>query len=113
MRKIFLLVFLLALPALASDNDDAKIKAAVEDRYQEWLAAANKKDAAEMTNLYDENAVLMPKSEEPVLGKAAITVYYKKLFANPQFVPFTPTMIGTAFTWWVTSRLQPRFSKAT
>ena len=42
-----------------------------------------------MIDLYDENAVLMPKSEEPVLGKAAIGEYYKKLFANPDFVPFT------------------------
>ena len=90
MRKVFLLMFLLvALPVLANDNEEAKIKAAVEDRYKEWIAAANKKDAAAMTNLFDENAVLMPKSEEPVLGKAAIGEYYKKLVANPNFVPFT------------------------
>jgi uncharacterized protein (TIGR02246 family) len=81
-------MFLFSLPAFAQNNE-AKIKAAVENRYQDWLAAANKKDAAEMTNLYDDNAVLLPKSEEPVLGKAAIGEYYKKLFANPQFVPFT------------------------
>jgi ketosteroid isomerase-like protein len=42
----------------------------VEDRYKEWLAAANTKDAAALTNLFDENAVLMPKQEEPVLGSA-------------------------------------------
>ncbi len=65
-------MFLLALPALGQDNEEAKIKAALEDRYQEWLAAANKKDVSAMTNLYDDDAVLMPKSEEPVLGKAAI-----------------------------------------
>jgi uncharacterized protein (TIGR02246 family) len=81
-------MFLFSLPAFAQDNE-AKIKAAVENRYHDWLAAANKKDAAEMTNLYDDSAVLLPKSEEPVLGKAAIGEYYKKLFANPQFVPFT------------------------
>ncbi len=85
-------MFLLALPALGQDNEEAKIKAALEDRYQEWLAAANKKDVSAMTNLYDDDAVLMPKSEEPVLGKAAIGAYYKKLFANPQFVPFTLTL---------------------
>ena len=90
MRKLFLLTFmlLLSVPAMAQEEED-KIKAAVEDRYKEWLAAANKKDAAAMIDLYDENAVLMPKSEEPVLGKAAIGEYYKKLFANPDFVPFT------------------------
>ena len=97
MRKIFLLMFLLIMPAMAQDNEEAKIKTAVENRYQEWLAAANKKDATEMTNLYDENAVLMPKSEEPVLGKAAIGEYYKKLFANPQFVPFTLTIDWNSF----------------
>jgi uncharacterized protein (TIGR02246 family) len=96
MRKIFVLMFLLALPALAQENE-AEIKAAVEDRYKEWLAAANKKDAAAMTDLYDENAVLTPKSEEPVIGKAAIGEYYKKLFANPQFVPFTLTTNWNSF----------------
>jgi hypothetical protein len=61
MRKLLLLSlnFLVVLPALAQDNE-AKIKSAVEDRYKEWIAAANKKDAAALTNLYDENAVLMP-----------------------------------------------------
>jgi uncharacterized protein (TIGR02246 family) len=87
---------LFVLPALAQDNE-AKIKATVENRYQEWLAAANKKDATAMTGLYDENAVLLPKSEEPVLGQAAIGEYYKKLFANPQFVPFTLTIDWNSF----------------
>src|SRR5689334_16787586 len=70
MRKLILLslLFVIVLPAFAADNE-AKVKAAVEDRYKEWVAAANKKDLAMMTNLYDENAVLMPKSEEPVIGK--------------------------------------------
>jgi uncharacterized protein (TIGR02246 family) len=99
MHKLFLLtfMFLLSVPAFAQDNQEAKIKAAVENRYQDWLRAANKKDAAEMTNLYDDNAVLLPKSEEPVLGKAAIGEYYKKLFANPQFVPFTLTLDWNSF----------------
>ena len=99
MRKLFLLalILLLVLPVLANDTEDARIKAAVEDRYQEWLAAENKKDAAAVTNLYDENAVLMPKAEEPVLGKAAIGEYYKKLFANPNFVPFTLTTNWNSF----------------
>jgi uncharacterized protein (TIGR02246 family) len=82
---------------LANDNDEARIKTAVEDRYQEWLAAANKKDVSEMMDLYDENAVLMPKSEEPALGKAAIGEYYKNLFANPNFVPFTLTLDWNSF----------------
>ena len=89
MRKLFFLILLLSVPVLANDNDETKIKAAVENRYHDWLAAANKKDASAMMNLYDDNAVLLPKSEEPVLGKTAIGEYYKTLFANPQFVPFT------------------------
>jgi ketosteroid isomerase-like protein len=64
-------MLLLSAPVLANDNEEARIKAAVEDRYKEWIAAANKKDVSAMTSLYDENAVLMPKSEEPVIGKAA------------------------------------------
>ena len=99
MRKLFLLtlMLLLSLPVLANDNEEASVKAAVEDRYQEWLAAAKKKDVSAMMDLYDENAVLMPKSEEPVLSKAAIGEYYKKLFANPQFVPFTLTLDWNSF----------------
>ena len=97
MRKLFCLMLLLSVPVLANADEEAKIKAAVEDRYKEWLAAANKKDVAAMTNLYDDNAVLMPKSEEPVLGKAAIGEYYKKLFADPNFVPFTLTLNWNSF----------------
>jgi uncharacterized protein (TIGR02246 family) len=99
MRKLFLLtlVLLLSVPVLANDDEEAKIKAAVEDRYKEWIAAANKKDAAALTNLYDENAVLMPKEEEPVIGKAAIGEYYKKLVADPHFVPFTLTLDWNSF----------------
>src|ERR1700736_2416191 len=98
MRKLLLLSlnFLLLVPALAKDNE-AEIKAAVEDRYKEWIAAANKKDVSAMTSLYNENAVLMPKAEEPVLGKAAIGDYYKKLFANPNFVPFTLALNWNSF----------------
>ena len=87
---------LFVLPVLAQDNE-AEIKATVENRYNEWLAAANKKDVSAMMNLYDENAVLMPKQEEPVLGKAAISKYYKKLFADPHFVPFTLTTNWNSF----------------
>ena len=97
MRKLFCLMLLFCVPVLANDNEDARIKAAVEDRYKDWLAAANKKDLSAMTDLYDENAVLMPKEEEPAFGKAAIGEYYKKLFANPQFVPFTLTLNWNSF----------------
>ena len=90
------LMFLVVLPVFAQNNE-AYIKAEVEDRYKEWLAAANKKDAVALTNLYDEDAVLMPKEEEPVLGKAAIGEYYKKLVADPHFVPFTLTVNWNSF----------------
>jgi uncharacterized protein (TIGR02246 family) len=90
-------MLLLSVPVLANDNEEARIKAAVEDRYKEWIAAANKKDAAALTDLYDENAVLMPKQEEPTIGKAAIGEYYKKLVADPHFVPFTLTLDSNSF----------------
>ena len=90
------LMFLVVLPVFAQNNE-ANIKAAVEDRYKEWLAAANKKDAVALTNLYDEDAVLMPKGEEPVLGKAAIGEYYNKLVADPHFVPSTLTVNWNSF----------------
>jgi ketosteroid isomerase-like protein len=97
MRKLFLVILFFSGPVLANENEEARIKAAVEDRYQEWLAAENKKDAAAITDLCDENAVLMPKAEEPVLGKAAIGEYYKKLVANPNFVPFTLALNWNSF----------------
>jgi ketosteroid isomerase-like protein len=92
----FMSLSLFVLPALAQDNE-AAVKATVENRYQEWLAAENKKDVLAITDLYDENAVLMPKSEEFVLGKAAIAEYYKKLVANPNFVPFTLKLDWNSF----------------
>ena len=97
--KLFLLTLtsLLSVPVLANDDEEARIKATLEDRYQEWLAAENKKDAAAVTDLYDEKAVLLPKQEEPVLGKAAIGEYYKNLFANPNFVAFTLTTNWNSF----------------
>ena len=97
MRKLFCLMLLLSVPVLANDNEEAKIKATVEDRYKEWIAAANKKDTAALMNLFDENAVLMPKEQEPVIGKAGIGEYYKKLVADPRFVPFTLTLNWNSF----------------
>ncbi|PYK29889.1 MAG: hypothetical protein DME57_08760 [Verrucomicrobia bacterium] len=98
MRRLLLfsLMLFLSLPALAQ-HDEAKIRAAVEDRYREWIAAANKKDITAMANLYDENAVLLPKSEEPVLGKIAIVGYYAQRFANPNYVPFKMDVAWNSF----------------
>ena len=94
---LFTVMFILSLSAFAQNNEEARVKAAVEDRYRESIAAANKKDTAAMTNLYDDNAVLMPQSEEAVMGKAAIGEYYKKLVADPHFVPFTLTPNWNSF----------------
>ncbi len=91
-----ILVMIVALPALAKP-DDAKIRAVVENRYKEWIAAASSKDASALTDLYDEDAVLMPKQEEPVIGKAAIGEYYRKLVTDPHFVPFTATLETNSF----------------
>jgi ketosteroid isomerase-like protein len=98
MRKLLsvTLVFLVVIPVLANDNE-ANVKATVEGRYLEWIDAANKKDVTALTNLYDEDAVLMPKEEVPVMGKVAIGEYYKKLVADPHFVPFTLTFIWNSF----------------
>ena len=93
---VLTLVFLAVVPVLAKD-EEAKIKAAVTERYQQWIEAENKKDAEAITSLYDENAVLMPKQEEPVIGKAAIGEYYRKLVADPHFVPFTLTLQPNSF----------------
>ena len=89
-------MLLVVLPALANENE-AEIKATVENRYMEWIAAANNKDVVALTNLCDENAVLMPKEEEPVIGKTAIGEYYKKLVADADFVPFTLTLNWNSF----------------
>ena len=64
MRKcvVLTLVFLAVVPVLAKD-DEANIKAAVTERYQRWIAAENKNDAEAITDLYDENVVLMPRQE--------------------------------------------------
>lgn len=86
-----------ALPALAGP-DDARIKTEVENRYREWVAAASGKNVEAVTSLYDDDAVLMPKAEEGVVGKAAIAAYYRNLFADPHYVPFTGTFASTSFS---------------
>src|SRR5215472_13497546 len=93
---VFMLVFLSVVPLLAQD-DEAKIKAAVTERYQLWIAAENEKDAEAITSLYDENAVLMPKQEEAVIGRPAIGEYYRRLVADPHFVPFSLTLHSNSF----------------
>ena len=70
---------------------------AVTERYQRWIAAENKRDADAITDLYDENAVLMPKQGEPIIGKTAIGEYYRKLVADPHFAPFTLTLQSNSF----------------
>ena len=89
-------LFVGVLPA-ATTRDEARIKTEVENRYNEWLSAASRKDGEAITNLYDEDAVLMPKSEESVVGKAAIREYYRKLFTNPQYVSFTASFASDSF----------------
>ena len=78
-------------------SQKVNVKTEVENRYMEWVKAANERDAEALTNLYDENAVLMPKQEEAVIGKSAIGEYYKKLVADPHFVPFTLTLKSNSF----------------
>ena len=98
MRKCVGLAFVfLAVVSVLAKDDEGKVKAAVTERYQRWIAAENKRDAEAITDLYDENAVLMPKQEEPVIGKAAIADYYRKLVADPHFVPFTLTLQSNSF----------------
>ena len=89
--------FFLCTTVLAQESKEASVKAAVEHRYQEWLAAENKRDAAAITAVYDDNAVLMPKAEEFVIGKTAIGDYYKKQVGDPHFVPFTLTLDWNSF----------------
>ena len=90
------LLFLAVLPAFAKD-DINQIKAAVADGYKQWVAAANKKDAAALAALYDQDAVLMPPREEPVLGQAAIGEWYKHYVANPNQTPFTEQFHSNSF----------------
>ena len=98
-RKLFLLtlIWLPFLSALANENEATRVKATIEGRYQEWLAAENSKDVAALTNLYDEDAVLMPKAEEPLIGRTAIGEFYKKQVVDPHFVPFTLQLDWNSF----------------
>ena len=49
----------------------------------------NNKDSAAIDEPLRRKAVLMPKREEPVLGKAAIGEYTRRKSLNPHFAPFT------------------------
>ena len=98
MRRLLGVVLLLAAAVwMVAQDNDAKIKAAVEDGYKQWVAAANKKDAEALTNLYDDEAVLLPPHEEPTIGKAAIGEWYKKFVADPHMGPFTEKFDSNSF----------------
>jgi ketosteroid isomerase-like protein len=98
MRKLLALalLFLAVVPALAKD-DEAQIKAAIADGYKQWVAAANKKDAVALANLYDADAVLMPPREEAVVGHDAILAWFQRYVGDPRLVPFTDVFTSFSF----------------
>src|SRR5260370_20190251 len=81
--KFLLLTVLVGLTTLSYSSDNAKAKAAIANGYKRWVAADQNKDAQALAGFYDDDAVLMPPREEPVIGKQAIYAWYQKFVQKP------------------------------
>ena len=78
MRRITMLLGLLALPATASAqapaaaHDPAAVRKAIDARNAEWTTAANKGDVKGIVKIYDATATIIPPESEPMTGAASI-----------------------------------------
>ena len=66
----------IALPANAAATDD--VKAA----YEQWNAAFNNGDAAQLANSYADEAVFLPPTHEVIEGPDGIQTFFDALFQN-------------------------------
>ena len=106
-RTLSALAMILAVAAPAFAADDAmSISKQINDS---WLAAANKGDAAALTALYTNDAVLMPHGvAQPIKGEANIRKFFDELVKAPlenTAIPITeskmldPNTVLTAGPW--------------
>ena len=76
--KVSLLAALCLAAAPAFANPTAEAKKAIEHSNQQWMAAVVKGDGAAVSQLYSEDAVLLPANDHEVKGRAAV----EKMFAG-------------------------------
>jgi uncharacterized protein (TIGR02246 family) len=65
--------------------DLSKAEADIRATDKEWLATAQKRDAAKAASFWADDATLIFPGQPPVIGKAAILDYVTKSFADPDF----------------------------
>jgi uncharacterized protein (TIGR02246 family) len=75
---IFVSVALFALTPSAWGQDHEDAEAAIRAGSQQWAAAWNTGDAAALTALYTEDAVVMAPGAEPATGHAAIEESFRQ-----------------------------------
>ena len=78
--RLFLGV-LAALPAGCSGGSpalDSASRGAIEATVDRYVAASNEGDADALTELYAEDAVLLPPDHEPILGREAIGQFWQQ-----------------------------------
>lgn len=83
-----LVACLLAIPQSLSAQD---AKVAVTAAAEKMEAAFNSKDAATLTALYTETAIVMPPGVEPLKGHEAIRSMWESLDANTPTLALTTT----------------------
>jgi len=85
-RRVMVIACIVALTACARSSpptvDPVADKAAVEAVSLAWKEAYNARDAAAVTALYDDDAVLSAPGARAVRGKAAIADYFVKTIAQ-------------------------------
>ncbi|MEP7206148.1 MAG: DUF4440 domain-containing protein [Casimicrobiaceae bacterium] len=67
-------------PALAASGDDAALRAQTTN----WAKAYNAGDAAAVTAIYADDALLLPPGAPGAKGRAAILAFFKKDIADAQ-----------------------------
>jgi uncharacterized protein (TIGR02246 family) len=87
-----LLLLLLLLPATLLAKDSAcssspeavkQAAAITQQGYARWIAATQARDSQADTDLYTDDAVVLPPNQDPVMGKAAILKFYQDFNAGP------------------------------
>jgi len=69
-----------------------------DDYNQRWLNAVESGSAAELGALYSDNAVLMPPTDETIIGRAPIEAYLTTADNGPQLTNYSVDIVACEMT---------------
>jgi len=64
--------------ARAPAKDDSRARQAIQAAVTQYVAATNEGDAEALTDLYADDAVLLPPDHEPIQGREAIGAFWRQ-----------------------------------